>query len=77
VKELAADAKKVNNSFRLIWIGCGTEDRLYRANLVISEFFSQRGIKHTWRSTGGGHTWQVWRRYLHEVSPMLFPARAS
>jgi hypothetical protein len=24
-------------------------------------------------SSEGAHTWQVWRRYLAEVAPMLFP----
>jgi enterochelin esterase family protein len=31
------------------------------------------GVKHTFQSTGGAHTWLNWRRYLAEVAPMLFP----
>jgi hypothetical protein len=27
---------------------------------------------HTFRETSGAHTWMVWRRYLHEVAPLLF-----
>jgi len=28
--------------------------------------------KHTFRESGGAHTWIVWRRYMHEISPLLF-----
>jgi enterochelin esterase-like enzyme len=31
-----------------------------------------RGIRHTWRPSDGGHSWPVWRHYLHEVVPLLF-----
>jgi len=73
IEQLAAGAKNPNEQYRLIWIGCGTEDRLYPANQQLSELLTKKGIKHTWRSTGGAHTWQVWRRYFHESAPLLFP----
>ena len=70
---LIADSKRINDQFRLIWIGCGTDDRLFAANREFSELLTKRGVKHTFRSSDGAHTWQVWRRYLHEVAPLLFP----
>ena len=27
---------------------------------------------HRIRTTDGAHTWQVWRRYLNEMAPLLF-----
>jgi hypothetical protein len=33
---------------------------------------SESGLQHTFRTTGGAHTWLVWRRYLNEVAPLLF-----
>ena len=29
-------------------------------------------VEHTFRVTLGGHTPDVWSRYLHEVAPQLF-----
>src|SRR5215471_4613306 len=39
---------------------------------AFSEFLKEHKIKHTFRESEGAHTWMVWRRYLHEVAPMLF-----
>jgi enterochelin esterase-like enzyme len=72
-KEVVADSKKVNGSLKLLWIGCGTEDGLYAPNKDFSEFLKTNTITHTFRSTPGAHTWSVWRKYLVEVAPQLFP----
>ena len=32
----------------------------------------QAGIKHTFLETDGAHHWRVWRRYLRDLSPLLF-----
>jgi enterochelin esterase-like enzyme len=77
IEKLAGNAKDLNEQYRLIWIGCGTEDRLYPANRQFSELLSKKGVQHTWKSTGGGHTWQVWRRYFHESAPLMFPLKAA
>ncbi len=72
-KDLAADAKKLNGALALLWVGCGTDDSLYSANQGFSQFLTAAGVRHTFRSTGGAHTWSVWRQYLLEVAPALFP----
>jgi enterochelin esterase family protein len=69
---LIADAKAANKELRLIWVGCGTEDGAFAGSKAFSEFLTQNGITHTFRETGGAHTWMVWRRYLNEISPLLF-----
>jgi enterochelin esterase-like enzyme len=61
-----------NRQMRLLWIGCGTEDGAFAQSKRLSEFMTARGIVHTFRETSGAHTWMVWRRYLHEVAPLLF-----
>jgi enterochelin esterase family protein len=61
-----------NQKLRLLWIGCGNEDGAFRANKNFSDFLSGHRIRHTFRETGGAHTWMVWRRYLHEIAPLLF-----
>jgi enterochelin esterase family protein len=70
--KLVGHAAEVNNKLTLLWIGCGTEDSLFGASKNFSEWLKANDIKHTFRETGGAHTWMVWRRYLNEISPLLF-----
>jgi len=70
--EVLADAATLNESLNLLWIGCGTEDTLFNANRAFSTQLTERGVEHTFRVTLGGHTMDVWQRYLHEVAPQLF-----
>jgi len=72
-KPIAADSKTMNAQLKLLWVGCGTDDTLYKSNQDFSEMLKSNGVKHVWHSSDGAHTWQVWRRYLAEVAPMLFP----
>lgn len=57
---------------KLLWIGCGTSDRLLRRNTVFADWLTSQGIEHTYRQTPGSHDWTVWRRYLAEFLPLLF-----
>jgi enterochelin esterase family protein len=61
-----------NKKLRILWVGCGTEDSLFAPNKAFSDFLTANKVKHTFRQTSGAHTWMVWRRYLNEVSPLLF-----
>jgi enterochelin esterase family protein len=72
-KPLLADAKKVNDRLALLWVGCGTDDTLFKSNTEFAAMLEAGGIRHTFRATEGAHTWHVWRRYLNEVAPLLFP----
>jgi enterochelin esterase-like enzyme len=69
---LIADSEAANKKLRLLWIGCGTEDSLFNTSKSFSEFLNANHVKHTFRQTGGAHTWMVWRRYLNEIAPLLF-----
>jgi enterochelin esterase-like enzyme len=60
------------NELDLLWIGCGTEDTLFGVNRTFSNQLTERGVEHVFRVTLGGHTSEVWSRYLHEVAPHLF-----
>jgi enterochelin esterase-like enzyme len=73
LKTLLADPKQINDRFPLLWVGCGTEDGLFDSNQAFAELLTARGIKHTFRASEGAHIWRVWRRYLNEVAPLLFP----
>ena len=61
-----------NQKLHLLWIACGTEDRLITANRNLREWLKTKSIQHTDIETPGMHTWMVWRRNLAEFSGLLF-----
>jgi enterochelin esterase-like enzyme len=63
---------KVNSQLRLLWIACGTEDRLIEPNRKFREWLKSKDIHFTPIETPGAHTWLVWRRNLAEFAPLLF-----
>jgi enterochelin esterase family protein len=63
---------KANDKLRLLWIACGTEDRLIDANRKVFAWLTSKGVKHEAVETPGAHTWMVWRRNLAEFAPRLF-----
>ena len=69
---LVAQPDAANRKLRLLWVGCGKEDGLFGASKGFADFLTANTITHTFRETSGAHTWMVWRRYLHEISPLLF-----
>ena len=68
---LAANVDAINE-LDLLWVGCGTEDTLFNVNRAFSEQLTEHSVEHAFRVTLGGHTMDVWQRYLHEVVPQLF-----
>ncbi len=61
-----------NQKLRLLWIACGTEDRLITTNRNLREWLKTKGVQHTDIETPGMHTWLVWRRNLAEFAGLLF-----
>lgn len=69
---LVAEPDAANRKLRLLWVGCGREDGAFAASKNLSEFLNSHRVKHTFHESDGAHTWMVWRRYLHEIAPLLF-----
>jgi homoserine O-acetyltransferase len=67
-----ADARALARKLRWLWIGVGKDDQLRARNEELDAWLKERGVRHTWRLTDGGHAWPVWRGYLAEVAPQLF-----
>ena len=63
---------KANQQLKLLWIACGTEDRLITPNRNFRDWLKQKGVDHVDIETPGMHTWMVWRRNLAEFAPLLF-----
>lgn len=61
-----------NDQLRLLWIACGTEDRLLTPNRKFRAWLTSKGVRHTDIETPGMHTWMVWRRNLAAFAPLLF-----
>jgi enterochelin esterase-like enzyme len=72
-QDVVPNSKKLNSEIKLLWMSCGTDDRLFAPNQEFSELLKSSGVKHTFRSMEGNHTWVVWRRSLLEVVPQIFP----
>ena len=64
--------QKANLGLRLLWIACGTDDRLIDINRKFRDWLKSKGIRHTDIETPGAHTWMVWRRNLADFAPLLF-----
>jgi enterochelin esterase family protein len=62
----------VNKDIKLLWIACGTEDRLIEANRKFRDMLSAKYVRFTPIETPGMHTWMVWRRNLTAFAPLLF-----
>jgi len=63
---------KANTQLHVLWIACGTEDRLIEPNRKFREWLASKGIQHTDIETPGMHTWMVWRRNLAAFASLLF-----
>ena len=63
---------KANTRLRLLWIACGTDDRLIEPNRALRRWLTTKQIRHTPVETSGGHTWMLWRRNLAAFLPLLF-----
>jgi enterochelin esterase-like enzyme len=61
-----------NAQLRLLWIACGTDDRLIEINRTLRAWLAAKDIRHVDIETTGAHTWMVWRRNLTEFTPLLF-----
>jgi enterochelin esterase-like enzyme len=68
---------KANAQLHLLWIACGTDDRLIDTNRKFREWLQTKGVRHVGVETPGGHTWMVWRRYLATFAPMLFQEKSA
>jgi enterochelin esterase family protein len=69
---LAADVAAANEKIDLLWIACGKEDGAITGARNFSNALKELGVEHTFVESEGAHHWRVWRRYLRDVSPLLF-----
>lgn len=54
-----------------LYAWCGTEDRLYMANVRMAEHLRRAGLDVTYEEGPGEHTWDVWDRQIQRVIDWL------
>ena len=69
---VTADPAASNELIDLLWIACGVDDTAMAGAMATHEALEEAGIEHTFLETEGAHHWRVWRRYLRDLSPLLF-----
>jgi enterochelin esterase-like enzyme len=63
---------KTNDKLHVLWIACGTDDRLIELNRKLRTWLDSKGIHNTGIETPGMHAWMVWRRNLAGFAGLLF-----
>jgi enterochelin esterase family protein len=63
---------KSASQLRLLWISCGTDDRLLEHNQQFREWLESKSVPVKYVETPGDHTMMVFRRNLTELAPLLF-----
>jgi enterochelin esterase-like enzyme len=73
ISKALADSAKTNQDYKLIWIGCGTDDRAITGCRNLDQLLTSKDIKHEFtESPGYRHDYQIWRIYLATVLQKLF-----
>lgn len=68
----AADPQSTNRRLKLLWLGVGKADFLYKQAAEFDEYLTAKAITHQSLVTEGGHTWMNARHYLAETLQLYF-----
>src|SRR3984893_11654474 len=71
-KDFPALDAHADRQLHLLWIACGTDDRLIDLNRKFRAWLAVKGVRHLDIETPGAHTWMVWRRNLAAFTSLLF-----
>jgi enterochelin esterase-like enzyme len=77
LKDVVANSKNVNARLKMFWMGIGTEDPGFAGAKKTSDYLDSVGVKHSFKTMPGAHTWIVWRHFLNEVAPQLWGTPSS
>ena len=68
----ALDDANAKKDLKLVWFSTGSQDFLLGATKNTITLLERHGFKVEYHESGGGHTWENWRDYLHQFAPRLF-----
>jgi len=67
-----SDSEATNEKLRLLFLGCGTEDRRIQYQIEMADELTARNINFVARTYSGAHEWRVWRHALADAATFLF-----
>lgn len=71
--EFLADSFGTNANIKLLWMSVGDDEAgMLTQHKAMTDLLRNHGIRHTFVTYPGGHTWHVWRRSLRDFVPLLF-----
>jgi S-formylglutathione hydrolase FrmB len=59
------------SAYPKVYLACGTEDYLLKANRVFADFLKQNGIDLVYKENPGGHDWDYWDTMIQDVLDWL------
>lgn len=67
------DPAATNATLKLFWAAVGEgETNLVNSHKAFNAVLDAHGVRHTFVTYPGAHTWHVWRRNLRDLLPLLF-----
>lgn len=70
-QELLPDATDAEE-LRLLWLSCGTSDRLFGISQNLHGYLKQQQVAHVWHVTDGGHDPPEWKQALYYFLQQVF-----
>ncbi len=70
-KDILENAE-LKEGLKLFWFATGKDDFLVETSRATVDMFKKHDFDVVYKEGEGGHTWIVWREYLHEFAPQLF-----
>jgi enterochelin esterase-like enzyme len=70
--DLSKNPDTTNKQLKLLWMGVGKADFLYKEAVTFENLMTARKIEHKVLFTEGGHTWMNARHYLYETLQLYF-----
>ncbi len=70
--DLSANPEATNQRLKLLWLGVGKDDFLYKQAVTFIDLLKERKLRHQTLITEGGHTWMNARHYLIDTLQLYF-----
>ena len=71
-KHIVDNPEDTNKQFKLLWMGIGNEDFLYKGAVEFMDFLKAKKVNFKTMITPGGHTWMNVKAFVAESTPLLF-----
>ncbi len=63
---------KLKKGLKVFWFATGKDDYLLQTSIATVDMLRKHKFNIFFKETGGAHTWNNWRDYLHQFAQLLF-----